>query len=213
MAMAYPLYCMKMSDFLKLESLEPHNSLVERGLVVPVDLDGAHKGQQVEFVSHQWLGFSMADPNGEHLRTMQAAFKRAATEPYKLFKTEDDLTAFTQGLTGANLETLLNTVKSEIYDDEQWKKREAALEKDAEGNVLVAGSAGQTQGVAELLAAFQKNVADSWVWMDYISVPQTINLRDEVEVKEALRKQALAIRSIGQTLRSGGARAADRAHD
>ena len=43
MAMAYPLFCMKMSDFLKLESLEPHNSLVERGLVVPVDLDGAHK--------------------------------------------------------------------------------------------------------------------------------------------------------------------------
>ena len=38
--MEYPLYAMRMLDFLALETLRPHNGLVEEGLVVPLDLDG-----------------------------------------------------------------------------------------------------------------------------------------------------------------------------
>ena len=36
----------------------------------------------------------------------------------------------------------------------------------------------------------------------YISIPQTIGLNDEAAVKEALRKQALAIRSIPAYVRN-----------
>ena len=60
---------MKMADFLALETLEPHNKLLEEGKVVPMDLDGAHKGVDIQFVSHQWLGYEVADPKREHLQT------------------------------------------------------------------------------------------------------------------------------------------------
>ena len=39
------------------------NGLVEKGIVVPLDLDGAHAGVNIQFVSHQWLGYTIADPN------------------------------------------------------------------------------------------------------------------------------------------------------
>ena len=76
----YPLYCMKMSDFLALSALEPHNALRKKGLVVPLDLEGAHQTADINFVSHQWLGYTVADPKGDHLGTMQAAFRRAIAE-------------------------------------------------------------------------------------------------------------------------------------
>ena len=90
MVARYPLHCMKMADFLALDTLEPHNKLLEQGKVVPMDLEGAHAGVEIQFVSHQWLGYEVADPKREHLRTMQAAFKRAMTDGSKFFKTEDD---------------------------------------------------------------------------------------------------------------------------
>ena len=37
MDMQYPMHCMKMADFLELKTLDPHNGLVERGLVVPME--------------------------------------------------------------------------------------------------------------------------------------------------------------------------------
>ena len=80
MVARYPLHCMKMADFLALDTLEPHNKLLEQGKVVPMDLEGAHAGVEIQFVSHQWLGYEVADPKREHLRTMQAAFKRAMTD-------------------------------------------------------------------------------------------------------------------------------------
>ena len=73
----FPVHAMKMSDFLALEKLEPHNDLVNKGLVRPLDLAGADKNAILNFVSHQWLGYEEADPNSNHLSTMQEVFKRA----------------------------------------------------------------------------------------------------------------------------------------
>ena len=103
--MEYPLYAMRMLDFLALETLRPHNGLVEEGLVVPLDLDGEHARANVNFVSHQWLGFAEADPNGDHLATMQAAFRRAIDEPRALFKHADDWSSFARGSTAATCAT------------------------------------------------------------------------------------------------------------
>ena len=73
----FPVHAMKMSDFLALEKLEPHNDLVKKGLVRPLDFAGADKNAILNFVSHQWLGYEEADPNSNHLSTMQEVFKRA----------------------------------------------------------------------------------------------------------------------------------------
>lgn len=51
----FPLYAMRMRDFLELTRLEPHNTLAAKGLVVPVDFSGEHRGERLNFVSHQWL--------------------------------------------------------------------------------------------------------------------------------------------------------------
>ena len=56
----FPLYAMRMRDFLELTRLEPHNTLAAKGLVVPVDFSGEHRGERLNFVSHQWLGFDSA---------------------------------------------------------------------------------------------------------------------------------------------------------
>ena len=58
----FPLYAMRMRDFLELTRLEPHNTLAAKGLVVPVDFSGEHRGERLNFVSHQWLAYAEADP-------------------------------------------------------------------------------------------------------------------------------------------------------
>jgi hypothetical protein len=140
----YPLYAMKMADFLSLERLEPHNNLLERGLVTALDLDGEHRGVQVQFVSHQWLGYTTADPNGEHLRTMQAAFRRAMTEPSALFKDDADWKAYATGFTEANRATLENAAK---------RRGDAEMSMKGVENVDMEASQ----------EAFMASVKDGWV--------------------------------------------------
>ena len=177
--MEYPLYAMRMLDFLALETLRPHNGLVEEGLVVPLDLDGEHARANVNFVSHQWLGFAEADPNGDHLATMQAAFRRAIDEPRALFKDADDWSSFARGSTAANLASLTTTREAVRGDD---------------GSETVAATVDHEDG--SMHSAFAEATRSGWVWMDYLSVPQTIGLSDPAAVRAALAKQALAIRSI-----------------
>jgi len=42
---------MRMSDFLALKHLEPHNELVAKQLVLPLDFHGEHRGVSLNFVS------------------------------------------------------------------------------------------------------------------------------------------------------------------
>ena len=182
--MEYPLYAMRMLDFLALETLRPHNGLVEEGLVVPLDLDGEHARANVNFVSHQWLGFAEADPNGDHLATMQAAFRRAIDEPRALFKDADDWSSFARGSTAANLASLTTTREAVRGDD---------------GSETVAATVDHEDG--SMHSAFAEATRSGWVWMDYLSVPQTIGLPDPAAVAAALADQAKAIRSIPSYIR------------
>ena len=45
----FPLYAMRMRDFLELTRLEPHNTLAAKSLVVPVDFAGEHRGERLNF--------------------------------------------------------------------------------------------------------------------------------------------------------------------
>ena len=48
---AFPLHAMRMTDFLALERLQPHNELLAKGLVVPLDFKGEHAGAILNFIS------------------------------------------------------------------------------------------------------------------------------------------------------------------
>ena len=92
----FPLHAMRMKDFLALEKLRPHNALKKEGLVVALDFDGAHRDAKLNFVSHQWLAYAEADPNGDHLKTMQDVFRRVLAGE-SIFRSEDDWSAYTKG--------------------------------------------------------------------------------------------------------------------
>ncbi len=70
----YPMYALRVTDFLALEAMLPHEEMKARGLVVPLSMHGEHKLERVHFISHQWLGFRNAAPQGGHLRCMQTVF-------------------------------------------------------------------------------------------------------------------------------------------
>ena len=80
---------MRMRDFLELTRLEPHNTLAAKGLVVPVDFSGEHRGERLNFVSHQWLGRKHPDPRGVHYAAIIAACdemcKQKDVDPAKLY--------------------------------------------------------------------------------------------------------------------------------
>ena len=92
----FPLHAMKVADFLKLDTLRPHNALKAEGLVVALDFDGEHKGVHLNFVSHQSLAYAEADPNNDHLKTMQDVFRRVISGE-SIFKSDDDWSAYTKG--------------------------------------------------------------------------------------------------------------------
>ena len=92
----YPLYAMRMADFLQLEELRDHNSLRAESRVVALDFDGEHSGAELNFVSHQWLGTTVADPDCAHLKTMQDVFKRAQAGE-NIFKNDDMWQTFVKG--------------------------------------------------------------------------------------------------------------------
>ena len=94
---AYPMYAMRVVDFLALERMLPHQELQARGLVVPLDMDAEHEPARVHFISHQWLGFRTADPHGVHLRCMQDVFRRTIAGE-SLFSSEEDWHAYAKGM-------------------------------------------------------------------------------------------------------------------
>ena len=169
--MAFPLYAMRMADFLTLDDLLPHNELRAKGLVVPLDIDGVHKGQAINFCSHQWLGLKVADPGQVHLRTMQDVFRRASAGE-SIFKDDDMWNLFIKGQSKQTASSVKAGFASiDQAEDTAWTP-ESSSDK------------------------FRRSIADGWVWLDFISISQTIGCKSEEEVKVALEEQGRAIASI-----------------
>ena len=120
---------------------------------------------------------------------MQAAFRRAIDEGSALFKSEADWLAFATGFTAENLKSMKMT-KDAVDESTQHSD----IEKTGDGAAAEIDSAARCE-------AFKASVLDSWVWMDYISVPQTVGLSDAAAVQETIGKQADAIRSIPSYIR------------
>eukprot|EP00927_Polykrikos_kofoidii_P019068 TRINITY_DN18884_c0_g1_i1.p1 TRINITY_DN18884_c0_g1~~TRINITY_DN18884_c0_g1_i1.p1 ORF type:complete len:618 (+),score=71.75 TRINITY_DN18884_c0_g1_i1:244-2097(+) len=178
---AFPLFAMRISDFLELEKLEPHNELRRRRLVVPIDFGSTSssprsagigtEGKQttlpmINFVSHQWLGFDQADPDGVHLSTLQHVFRRViAGQP--IFKSTEDEASFYEGFNRTN---------------------RASLEKVCD----LSGSSHKVRTAEH----FRDTIASGWVWMDYISIPQLTPALSSDETDTIAEEQSLAINSI-----------------
>ena len=130
---------MKMADFLKLDTLRDHNSLRADGLVVALDFEGEHSGVEINFVSHQWLGLAVADPNSAHLKTMQDVFTRAQA--------------------GENI----------FKNDEMWqtfvKGRSKQMEK-SQGNEAITQSSASVWASEKSAETFARSVREGWVWID-----------------------------------------------
>lgn len=74
--MLYPMYIMRISDFLERygdgsRRLEPHQYLRRKGLVRPIGGPG-----DVLFISHQWAGFDHCDPEGEQTLALCTFLRR-----------------------------------------------------------------------------------------------------------------------------------------
>ena len=171
----YPLHAMRMADFLALTCLEPHNALVAKGLVVALDFKGEHAGVRLNFISHQWLGYAEADPECAHLHTMQTLFRRVIAGE-SIFRSEEDWNAYSRGFTAENARSAST-------------KHASASDK---------GSFGEEESVMRSESNFLASIADGWVWMDYISIPQTIGCESEEETLRVLADQQRAIEAIPQ---------------
>lgn len=66
----YPMYVMKVTEALKLESLEPHNALLAAG-----KLELFEPTMNVVFVSHQWLSFKHPDPGMRQFKVLQQTLR------------------------------------------------------------------------------------------------------------------------------------------
>lgn len=120
----------------------------------------------------QWLGYQTADPNNAHLSTMQAVFKAAIEgEPEECFRDQDQWVSYSKGLSLS----------------EQEAHKAANIDQLSEEDMR--GKSAED---------FRRSVGPdtSWVWMDYISIPQTVSCKSEAEVQQALADQAAAIKSI-----------------
>ena len=61
----YPFFAMPVSDLMAMEEWTPHQTLLAEGKVRE-----CKEGDDVIFVSHQWLGFNTPDPNGVHYKVI-----------------------------------------------------------------------------------------------------------------------------------------------
>lgn len=64
----YKMYLMPVPTLLQMEALEPHQVLLQKGMLLEwtPEMDG-----RIIFVSHQWLGVEHPDPAGEHLAALK----------------------------------------------------------------------------------------------------------------------------------------------
>ena len=75
--MQFPVALIKMQDFIALGSLEPHETLRQRGLLHYHDRlsDVLCSSDRIVFFSHQWTSFTEPDPTNVQYETMVATLK------------------------------------------------------------------------------------------------------------------------------------------
>eukprot|EP00397_Hematodinium_sp_SG-2012_P021528 GEMP01022246.1.p1 GENE.GEMP01022246.1~~GEMP01022246.1.p1 ORF type:complete len:654 (-),score=121.62 GEMP01022246.1:290-2251(-) len=72
---AYPMYCVPLSVVLEMRSVENHEVLRDRGVLVEYTM---HDENPVIFISHQWVANGHPDPEATQLAVFQGAIRRLA---------------------------------------------------------------------------------------------------------------------------------------
>mmetsp|Transcript_58301 Transcript_58301/g.160004 ORF Transcript_58301/g.160004 Transcript_58301/m.160004 type:complete len:253 (+) Transcript_58301:308-1066(+) len=90
-----PMVLMKGSDFVKLDGLEQHEALRDRGLLVFVDtveafLNLYQKKYITVFFSHQWLAFASPDPEKKQFALMCSAAQQVSRPASSIWASESD---------------------------------------------------------------------------------------------------------------------------
>ena len=89
----FPMACMTVRTFLKLDIFPSYGELKKRGLLV-----SPGTGLKVHFISHEWLSTKHPDPSSVQLRRLQKVFRQIlAGDGADLFN-EDDWRTFSQGV-------------------------------------------------------------------------------------------------------------------
>ena len=114
---------------------------------------------------------------------MHSVFNTAlGDDPLSIFDSREDWASYAQGASLANQQWHAR-IKSEAASPERRKMTAAAAKSPAFSE-------------AAKVEEFQRTLRDGWVWMDYISIPQTVGCVTETETKQVLDQQAAAIRCI-----------------
>jgi len=87
--LTHPMVLIRASTLLQMDSLEPHETLRDRGgVLVTVDTRAAltefRRTHMIIFLSHQWLAKDVPDPDGTQLLAMKIALKQLFTEEVEL---------------------------------------------------------------------------------------------------------------------------------
>lgn len=75
----FPMFVMKISDFLQFQSIPPHEDAKAAGA-----LKEFSEGMEVAFISHCWLGRSEPDPTGVKFEALQSLFMKISEKRLKI---------------------------------------------------------------------------------------------------------------------------------
>lgn len=151
----YPMMVVPATVLGKLALMMPFQDLLERRLVRRRRPEAI-----VSFVSHQWLARQHPDPQGVQLRCLQAFLKRASLNRVKEFFSQRDWDIFVRG--------------------SDWDSQFAEGRTSLQSHVARCFSRHRGDETDELLAA---ELARTYVWIDYLSVPQDVPPDDDRQLR------------------------------
>jgi len=166
----FPMYVIKVEELMKLKFMVKHEVLKSQGKLCKVPRNGV-----VHFISHQWIGNTHPDPRGVQLRRLQDVLAQALLGKTRSLLSDDDWPTFTRGTVATN------TAQAQAIQDAQLQLRDAEFCETRDYSKYVD---------ADFVEDFRIDVAEGYVWLDYFSIPQA------VEIDGVIADQLSAVRSI-----------------
>lgn len=79
--MTFPYYVVSLETLFALDRVQPHEQLLEEGLLVDFDSSMGRSG----FISHQWVSVHHPDPEFAQMRIFQQALRRMLTPGSRIY--------------------------------------------------------------------------------------------------------------------------------
>jgi hypothetical protein len=137
--LSYPLRAMRVSDFLRLDTMISSEDAESAGLVVEWTEDMG----PLNFISHQWLSVTHPDPDHIQLRTMQQVLSTLSTKDPKTIMSADDWEKYSK--------TFVDGVDAAVRQQAQGAKaRDEATVNEDENDVR----------------HFAATIAEGYIWLE-----------------------------------------------